>query len=282
MEKLVDLLALGEDGPDRFVAPNGKGGWVSLFGGQIVAQALAAASATVPDDRLPHSLHAYFLRPGAFDAPIALAVERERDGASFSSRRVVASQNGKPILSLIASYHTSETGPSRDGQAMPDVPSPDGLAVVNDSAMTYGRSPSDPSPLTYIDVRPIVGCRPFEVLPPEPPLGRMWFRFRDGGGAGPAVDRSLLAYASDLFLINSALQPHRADVGKGVMIASIDHSLWIHDQPDLGDWLLYVQESDWAGGGRAMCRGSIFGRDGRHVATVVQEALLRLGTKMPA
>lgn len=277
MQAISDLFALREDGPDRFVAPNGKGGWHSLFGGQLVAQALEAASRTVGDDRLAHSLHAYFLRPGAFDVPIYLVVERERDGGSFSSRRVIVSQGGKPILSLIASYHSEETGPARDIETMPDVPDPDTLESTGDAAADYGRDPSEPSPLTYLEVRPIEACRPFEKRPPEPPQGIMWVRARDVGGANASLQRSLLTYVSDLFLISVALQPHRGEMRKGAMVASLDHALWIHAQPDVGEWLLYVQDSPWAGSGRTMCRGSIFARDGRHIATVVQEGLLRLG-----
>ncbi len=277
MKAIADLFALHEDEPDRFIAPNGKGGWFSLFGGQLVAQALEAASRTVGDDRLAHSLHAYFLRPGAFDVPITLAVERERDGGAFSTRRVVLSQNGKPILSLLASYHTSETGPARDAATMPDVPAPETLDATEDASADYGRDPSEPSPLTYLEVRPIEACRPFEVRPPEPPHGMMWVRARDPGAAGASLQRTILAYMSDLFLISVALQPHRGDMRKGAMVASLDHTLWIHAQPDVGDWLLYVQESPWAAGGRTLCKGTLFARDGRHIATVVQEGLLRLG-----
>jgi acyl-CoA thioesterase-2 len=277
MTMITDLFALAQDAPDRFSAPNGRGGWFSLFGGQLVAQALAGASHTVSDDRLVHSLHAYFLRPGAFDVPITLTVERERDGGSFSSRRVVAEQGGKSILSLLASFHTSEHGPARDLAIMPDVPAPEDIAATDDASADYGHSADAPSPLTYLEVRPIEACRPFETRPPEPPHGMMWVRVRDAAGADAAMQRILLAYVSDLFLISTALQPHRADVGKGAMVASLDHSLWIHDQPDTGEWMLYVQESPWAASGRTMCRGSIFARDGRHLATVVQEGLLRLG-----
>ncbi len=277
MEMISDMFALHEEATDHFTAPSGKGGWLSLFGGQLIAQALAAASKTVGDDRLAHSLHAYFLRPGVFDTPITLAVERERDGGAFSSRRVVASQNGKPILSLLASYHTTETGPTRDQATMPDVPDPESLETIVDAAADYGRDPSEPSPLTYLEVRPVEACRPFEVRPPEPPRGMMWVRVRNSGSTDASLHRNMLAYVSDLFLISTALQPHRAELGKGVMVASLDHALWIHRQPDVDEWMLYVQESPWADSGRTMCRGSIFARDGRHIATVVQEGLLRLG-----
>jgi acyl-CoA thioesterase-2 len=277
MQRLCDLFDLTDEGADQFKAPNGRGGWVTLFGGQIVAQALAAATRTIGDDKRVNSLHAYFMRPGAFDVPIDLTVERERDGGSFANRRVIAVQAGKVILSLTASFHTGEAGPSRDVESLPDVPEPESLESVEDASSAYGRDPADPSPLTYIDVRPIEGCQPFGTQGSAPPFGKMWFKFRGAATSDVGMARTKIAYVSDLFLISTALQPHRADVGKGAMIASIDHSVWFHDDPPSDEWMLFTQESPWASNGRAFCRGTIFARDGRRIATIAQEGLLRLG-----
>ena len=276
MQLLTDLLTPEPTGEDRFRFPNGKGGWITIFGGQIVAQALAAATATVDDDKRANSLHAYFLRAGAFDLPIEATVARERDSSSFSNRRVVVSQDGRDILSMLCSFHVPEPGPERCSIAMPDVPPPEACEVVEDAPMMYRRTSDDPSPMTYIEARSITGCQPFAARPPEPPFGMMWFRFRDAADASPALARSMLAYASDLFLVSVAMQPHRGAAGRGSVITSLDHSLYLHDNFDTAGWLLYVQESNWAAQGRSECRGSIFAPDGRHIASVAQEALLRL------
>jgi acyl-CoA thioesterase-2 len=277
MQRLLDLFDLADEGSDQFKAPNGRGGWITLFGGQIVAQALAAATRTIGEDKRVNSLHAYFMRPGAFDVPIDLTVERERDGGSFANRRVIAAQAGKAILSLTTSFHTGEAGPSRDIDSLPDVPGPESLDAVVDAASAYGRDAAEPSPLTYIDVRPIEGCQPFTEQPSAPPYGKMWFKFRDAVTTDAGMARIKIAYVSDLFLINTALQPHRGDIGRGAMIASIDHSVWFHDDPPTDDWMLFTQESPWASNGRTLCRGTIFARDGRRIATIAQEGLLRLG-----
>jgi acyl-CoA thioesterase-2 len=276
METISDLFALTQTGDDSFIAPNGRAGWISQYGGQVIAQALAAAAATVADDRSVNSLHAYFLRPGAFDVPIALEVQRERDGGSFSNRRVVASQGGAPILSLLASFHTGERGPARQADALPPVPSPDDLPVAGDAATAYGRDPGDPSPLSWIDVRAVEGAQPFTARRPEPPHSKMWVRFRDGGELPSSLARTLVAYLSDLFLINTGLQPHRAEIGRKATITSLDHAIWFHGEPRLGEWMLVVQDSDWAGAGRVMLNAKVLSSDGILLATIAQEGLLRL------
>ena len=275
-QTLGELLTPAALGNDRFRLRNVRGGWARLFGGQVVAQALAAAAATVPEDRHVNSLHAYFLRGGVRERPIDCMVERERDGGSFSNRRVLASQDGKSILSLIASWHTGEQGPERSEITMPDAGRPEDFP-------SYQEIPSEAaalepgSPFDVIEVRPVVGglMAPTER---ENVAARtlLWMRFRDTRDADEAMARLMIAYASDLLLIGTAFQRHRTQVGKRPVIASVDHTVRFHASPDVSDWMLCVQRSDWAGEGRTLIRSVIFRQDGTPMASISQEGLLRL------
>ena len=277
IEKLGDLLVPESLGDDRFRLVNSKGGWSRLFCGQIVAQALAAGTATVGEDRLANSFHAYFLRAGVRGEPIECAVERERDGGSFSNRRIVASQLGRPILSMIASWHTGEKGPSRDELPKPQAGPPEDYP-------SYQQIPSEAaalepgSPFDILEVRPVVGGL---MAPTErtnaPGRSLLWIRFRDSHDAGPAMARHMIAYASDLLMIGTALQPHREDLlGGRPVIASVDHAVRFHAEPDVSDWTLFEQHSDWAGEGRTLIRAAMFRRDGTRICSISQEGLLRL------
>lgn len=277
IERLGDLLVPEPLGDDRFRLANTTGGWARLFGGQVVAQALAAATATVGEDRLVNSFHAYFLRAGVRGTPTECAVERERDGAGFSNRRIVSSQNGKPILTMIASWHTGEQGPSRDELPVPEAGPPEDYQSYQDipseaAALERG------SPFDILEVRPVVGGM---MAPSErvnaPGRTLLWVRFRDGHDASPAMARTMIAYASDLLMIGTALQPHREDMRGGQpVVASVDHAVRFHAAPDVSDWTLFEQHSDWAGEGRTLIRGAMFRRDGTRICSISQEGLLRL------
>jgi acyl-CoA thioesterase-2 len=276
MTTLFEILTLEEVAPDLFRGRNGSDGWRSVFGGQVLGQALAAASLTVGEDRPAHSLHAYFLRGGAFDQPIFYQVERERDGRRFSSRRVVASQNDRPIFTLSASFHAGEPGVER-WEPMPDVPMPEDLPTIQDLiASAPGGSQMARAiqrPVELIEVRTVDGYIPLAPVP-GPAAGMFWFRASDVSSGSPALDRAALAYASDLFLLSVLIRPHRDTIASGDT-TSLDHALWFHEGFRADEWMLYVQSSARSGHGRGMAGGRIYTRDGRHVATVVQEGLIR-------
>ncbi len=232
----------------------------SVFGGQVIGQALVAAERTV-DGRTPHSLHAYFLLPGDVGAPIVYQVDRIRDGKSFSARRVQAIQHGRPILSMIASFQKGEPG-LEHAAPMPDVPPPEALAV-----------PSDLGAFGAIEFKPV---EPPGPRPVREPRQAYWFRAVDRIPDDPHLHRCLLAYASDWALSGTAMRPHgKTWHDQGMIVASIDHALWFHRPARIDDWLLYAMDSPSAQGARGLSRGTIYDRGGRLVASVAQEALMR-------
>ena len=277
--RLLALLDLEATGDDRFRG-DCETGWSRVYGGQVVAQALVAASRTIGDSKLAHSLHASFLRPGDPAVPIDFAVERERDGRSFATRRVVASQAGRAMFSMAASFHAPEGG-FQHAAAMPVVSPPE--ALLNDRQLLERNAPHIPEPfLTQWRNRD----RPFEWRPVEPdnPLAPVerpptlfhWFRLATPTAPDPVLARVLLAYASDMTLLDTCLMPHAvAWTDKKLTVASLDHALWFHAEPNVDDWLLSAQDSPVAGGARGLNRGLIFARDGRLVASAVQEGLIR-------
>jgi acyl-CoA thioesterase-2 len=263
-------------GVDRFEAAGGRGGWARLYGGQVIAQALAAATATVDPLRLAHSVHAYFVRPGRFDIPITFDVAKDRDGRSFSARRVVASQEGEAILTLLASFHVLEPGVSHSGQGLPNVPAPEDLPSFVDMLPSEVRAAQVRGPMGEMDIRPIEGCTP-NRQEAAPPRAMMWFRIPAGASDDAALQRVLLSYASDMFLISTAMRPHPELTLERTRLASIDHAIWFHDEARVDEWLLYKLDSPWAGRARGLARGEVLARDGRLVASVVQEGLIRAG-----
>ncbi len=277
--RLVELLALECIDVDLFRGGRTLEPWTRVFGGQVIGQALMAACRTVDEDRLPHSLHAYFVRPGDPESPILYEVERDRDGRSFTSRRVVARQHGKPILNLAASFHIREPGLTHQ-VAMPDVPGPDGLANERQIIESIiDRIPEARRPLVLRD-------RPLEFRPiypnalvsaaPSDPSQAYWFRVVAPLPDDQILHRVALAYASDMMLLATSMLPHDVHwLTGGIQEASLDHAIWMHDDVRVDDWLLYTQDSPWSGGARGMNRGLIFSRDGRLVATVMQEGLIR-------
>jgi acyl-CoA thioesterase-2 len=280
--ELVLLFDLEPRGADRFVGNRLKGGNGRVFGGQAIAQALVAARRTVPDDRSVHSLHAYFLRGGSDALPIDLRVKRDLDGRSFSNRRVVASQQGEPILNLTASFQKRQEGPQHQYPTMPDVPPPEDLepdSVVR--ARIAADLPEGPLRDFFLRQRPIdfrsVESRDWLDPQKRAPSAHCWFRTLAPLPDVARVHVAVLAYASDFQLLGTALQPHGLSYPRGdVKGASLDHAIWFHDDFRADDWLLYVTDSPWSGRARGFGRGQIFTRDGRLVASVAQEGMLRL------
>jgi acyl-CoA thioesterase-2 len=275
---LVKLLTLERLELNLFRGESCDIGSPQVFGGQVLGQALVAASATV-ERRMVHSLHAYFLVRGDFNAPIVYEVDRARDGRHFSMRRVVAIQHGEPIFNLSASFQSAEAGLEHQA-AMPDVPPPEALA---DLASYAGRLPADVSPrLRGMLEQP----RPFEFRPTATPYflqpgalsphKSVWFRAVDRLPDDEVLHRGLLAYASDFNLLDTATLPHGMYFPSAKLImASIDHAMWFHRALRIDEWLLYATDSPSASGARGFSRGSIFDRAGRLVASTAQEGLMR-------
>jgi len=279
LRELVDLLALERIDDDRFRGTSQDLGWGTIFGGQVLGQALSAASQTVPEGRSVHSLHAYFLRPGDVREPVVYEVDRIRDGLGFTTRRVVAFQKARPIFNMAASFQIEEVGPDHQDD-MPDVPGPDGLPSEEELA----RRDVDLLPkhlrqravaLRPIESRPVVH---YDLLRPQPcaPTRAVWYRAIDALPDDPAVHRYLLAYTSDFLFLGTALQPHGLTLlDPNLRVASIDHAMWFHRPFRMDDWLLHVVDSPSASGARGLVRGRFFSRDGRLVASTAQEGLVR-------
>jgi acyl-CoA thioesterase-2 len=283
--ELVFLLDLEARGGDRFIGRQQKEGTGRVFGGQAIAQALVAARRTITEDRHAHSLHAYFLRSGSDEMPIEYRVKRDLDGRSFSNRRVVASQGGVPILNLTASYQKPQDGLSHQYAVMPDVPPPEDIEPDAAIRKRYAQDLPD-GMLKKLMLRP----RPIDIRSVEPrnwqspgkraPVAHAWFRTVASLPDDPPVHRAVLAYASDFQLLSTAIQPHGISFYLGeVKAASLDHALWFHGPFRADEWLLYVTDSPWSGLARGFGRGQIFTRDGRLVASVAQEGMMRLAKK---
>jgi acyl-CoA thioesterase-2 len=279
LEDLIKVMTLERLEMNLFRGESRDIGSPQVFGGQVLGQALVAATATA-EDRVAHSLHAYFLRRGDFNAPIVYEVDRALDGKHFSSRRVVAIQHGRQIFNMSASFQSPEAG--LDHQIpMPDVPFPESLQDIE----SHYREFADKLPAAARRV--LEQKRPFEFRPVEPieslrrqksaPLKHIWFRAVDSLPDDEALHRSLLAYVSDFHLLDTALRPHGVSlISPTLVIASIDHAMWFHRSVRVDDWLLYAIDSPSASGARGFTRGSVFARDGRLVASASQEGLIRV------
>jgi acyl-CoA thioesterase-2 len=250
-----------------------------VFGGQVLAQAVLAASQTV-EERMIHSLHAYFLRAGDHEAPIVYDVDRSRDGRSFTARRVVAIQHGRPIFTLSASFQLDQEGLEHQFE-MPDTPDPDDLPVMRDiSAEDMARAPQKLQRWFYrfgpFEFRTVIDQDPFNPVP-RPPLKRFWFRLQGEMGDDQGLHRALLAYASDFHLIGTATLPHGISfMQHDLAVASLDHAMWFHRPVRVNQWLLYDCDSPSASGGRGLARGLIFDRGGQLVASTAQEGMIRV------
>lgn len=249
-----------------------------IFGGQVIAQALAAAYQTV-DDRLCHSLHAYFIRPGDPKIPVIYQVDRARDGGSFTTRRVIAVQHGKQILNMSCSFHVDEDGWGHQ-HPMPDADGPDGLKDRTELQDEIVDRIPEKFRKEFLRQRPIdireVAPRDFFEPTKMDDVNHLWFRMSAAAGSSPQMQHCLLAYASDMNLLGSSLRPHGVTWVKGeVMMASLDHAMWFHAPAQFQDWHLYTMDSPWSGGARGFNRGAIYDRHGTLIASTAQEGLIR-------
>ncbi len=285
LDELVKLLALEKIEENLFRGQSQDLGWGTVFGGQVLGQALSAAVQTVPPDRAIHSLHAYFLRPGDVHRPIVYDVDRIRDGSSFTTRRVVAIQNGKAIFNMSASFQKHEPGLEHQ-DAMPDVPPPEAVKTEQELILESKRE------LPEFFRSRAAAERPFEMRPINPsdpfvpqklaPARAVWLKTVDRLPDDPTLHPYLLAYASDHGLIGTAVLPHGVSwFTPGMQIASLDHVMWFHQPFRVDEWLLHVMDSPAAHGGRGLARGRVFTRDGRLVASTAQEGLIRQRLPQP-
>ncbi|MFZ2176234.1 MAG: acyl-CoA thioesterase II [Rhodococcus sp. (in: high G+C Gram-positive bacteria)] len=280
---LGKILDLEELDTDLYLGRTYNDAALRIYGGQAVGQALVAAGRTVAPDRRVHSLHGHFLHPGNPKAPVVYHVERVRDGGSFTTRNVRATQEGLTIFQLTASYQRRESGLSHQSFDT-TAPAPEEIPDFEDSL-----SPEELSDArAWLDVlrRNIaVDFRFPEEYPrvatargeSRPPRQRAWVRTSELLDQDPALQAAGFGYVSDLFLLSSALPPHGITIGEpGLQLASLDHSVWLHAEFRADEWHLYEQEGLWMGGGRGLARGHLFDREGTLVATTMQEGLLRL------
>ena len=282
VQDLLKILDLEQLELNLFRGHSPQTGWQRVYGGQVIGQALAAACRTLDvTARPPHSLHAYFLLGGDPKVPIIYDVERVRDGRSFATRRVVAIQHGEAIFIMSASFHGDEPGLEHQAE-MPDVPTPEELPTLADLKQRVLPMP-EPVKRFYERERPIE-LRPVEF---DRYMGRkiengrfhLWLRASGRLPDDPAIHRCVLAYASDMGLLDSSLVPHgRTLFEKEFMAASLDHALWFHRPFRADEWLLYAHDSPNLSGSRGFSRGLIFTRDGTLAASVTQEGLVRLRT----
>lgn len=256
-----------------------------VFGGQVIAQALVAAYRTVPDDRTCHSLHAYFIRPGDPKVPIIYQVDHSRDGGSFTTRRVVAIQHGKQIFNLAASFHVAEDGWHHQ-HTMPDVTGPETLGDRVEWRKQFAEKLPERHRGHFLRPRPIE-MREIEPLDPLKPakasdVHHLWFRVARPIDEAPWLHHCLLAYASDMALLGTGNRPHGISWMTGeLMSASLDHAMWFHAPLKFDEWHLYTMDSPYAGGARSFNRGSVFDSNGRLVASVAQEGLMRKVVRKP-
>jgi len=276
--KILDLEFLDVN---LFRGNSPQAGWQRVYGGQVIGQALVAAVRTVDPGRSPHSLHAYFLLPGDPKVPIIYDVDRMRDGKSFTTRHVTARQHGHPIYSMLVSFHADEPDQLAHQAKMPDVPSPDELPT--EAEVRKNVLPTMPDPVRrYYELERPIELRPVEYeryLGKKFPDGRfnIWFKATDRLPDDPAIHQCVLAYASDMGLLDTSTVPHgRTLFEKEFMAASLDHALWLHRPFRADEWLLYSQDSPNLHGARGFSRGLIFTQDGTLVASVAQEGLVRL------
>ena len=280
LNALVDLLRLEQFEHNLFRGHNRDVGSPAVFGGQVLGQALMAAARTVAAGQSVNSLHGYFLRAGDKAVPIVYEVDRIRDGASFTTRRVVAILHGQAIFHMSASFHRREGGPAHQG-SMPAAPPPDSLVDehLRQRAMSE-RLPErmraflqQPQPVDLRAVDPLDLLAPV----PRPPQALHWLRAAHALPDDPLIHQALLAYASDWSLMRVAMLPHALNFTQpNVQGVSLDHAMWFHRDFRFDDWLLYQSDSPSLAGARGFCRGSLWSRDGALVASVAQEGLIRV------
>ena len=282
LQDVLDLLDLEPIEINMFRGISPAEGWQRVYGGRVIGQALVAASRTVEDEnRIAHSLHGYFLRPGDTTIPIVYSVDRIRDGKSFNTRRVVAIQKGRPIFSMSVSFQVMEEGlhhqiPMPEAAAPEDCPSQEDLRknYINDIPEEYRDNflnREDPIEMRFQD-----GMNDFKP-DPMPPHQRVWIRAVDKMPDDVRLHQCVLAYASDMTLMDNAIRPHGIGwTEENFQTASLDHAMWFHQPFRADEWLLYYQDSPYSGGARGFNRGSFFTREGQLIASASQEGLMRL------
>ncbi|MBK5289209.1 MAG: acyl-CoA thioesterase II [Acidimicrobiia bacterium] len=279
LDDLIQLLDLEPLEVNLFRGQSPAENRQRVFGGQVAGQALIAAGRTVDPDRVLHSLHAYFLRPGDPEVPIIYEVDRIRDGRSFTTRRVVAIQHGKAIFNFAASFQIVEDGPNH-GDAMPAVPDPETLPTMQERFAPY-RDKYGPEFAEWSQRERPIDSRPIEVPAwldhtPRPPHQDVWIRANGRLPDDPLLHVCIVAYASDLTILDTAMLPHGSSFTDGeFQVASLDHAMWFHRPFRADEWLLYHQRSQSASGARGIAMGTIFTRTGELVVTVMQEGLMR-------
>ena len=280
LESLTALLDLERLELNLFRGQNRDIGSGRLFGGQVLAQSLMAAGRTVEAGRTAHSLHGYFMLAGDLDIPVVYQVDRIRDGKSFTTRRVLAIQEGREIFTMTCSFHVAEEGIDH-AAPMPDVPAPESLPRELDLVRAIADRIPEPLREVYTQERPIDFRTVAQVDPFAPerrdPVKHMWFRADGTLPDDPLLHQAVLAYASDYGLLGTSLLPHQLSfLMRRVQAASLDHAVWFHRPARVDDWLLYAMDAPSAAGARAFTRGSIYTRHGTLVASTAQEGLIRL------
>lgn len=280
LQKIIEILDLEEIEKNHYRATSPNEGWQRVYGGQVIGQALVAASRTVDPDRHAHSLHGYFLRGGDTTLPILYKVDRIRDGRSFTTRRVVAVQKGEPIFTMSISFQVDEEGLSHQFD-MPEAPSPESLQDENElraeQSVDWPEEIRENFTMTSaIQLRPVA---PVDLMNPEPapPRQQCWMKTRESLPDDQRLHQCVLAYLSDWTLLDTAVRPHGISyLGDNLQMASLDHAMWFHRPFRADQWLLYEQDSPAAGGARGFNRGLIYNQAGTLVASTTQEGLIRV------
>ncbi len=285
LSDLLDLLDLEQIEVNMFRGVSPAEGWQRVYGGQVIGQALVAASRTVEDEsRVAHSLHGYFLRPGDTTIPILYSVDRIRDGRSFNTRRVIAVQRGEPIFSMSVSFQVMEEGLHHQIDMPENIKAPEDCASQEELREAYiDKIPEEyreaferPRPIEMRYMEPINDFEP----EPMPPYQHVWIKATDTMPDDIRLNQCFLAYASDMTLLDTCYRPHGIGwTDQDFQVASLDHSMWFHQPFKTDQWLLYQQDSPFSGGARGFNRGSFYTEDGKLVASATQEGLIRLHRK---
>ena len=279
IQELIDLISLDKNGDNTFEGQNFQTSWGRVFGGQVLAQSLNAAYQTVPEDRFAHSLHGYFILGGNLDLPLTHEIVNTRDAKSFTTRRVVAFQEGRAIFNMSASFQLNQPGVDHQF-AMPNFIPPEKL--LSDLEQLEAQNTDPEAYNRFKKIKPeVIECRPVEKLCltddiDAPAESNYWFRSKEATPFGLAIQHQLLAYISDYGLLRTATLLHKKELSKSpTFYTSLDHALWFHRSFSLQEWLLYAMDSPSASNSRGFSRGSIFDRHGHLVASSAQEGLIR-------
>ena len=281
MQELLAILDLEQLEHNLYRGRSPRESWQRVFGGQTIAQALVAAQRTVDHDRHVHSLHAYFMRPGDTAIPIVYQVARLRDGGSFTTRRVTATQHGHAIFSLEASFQLDEQGLEHQIPMPLDVPTPDTLRSQSEILRDYGEAVPLGIRLYWererpVEMRPVI-LEHYTSREKLAPVQHIWIRTTGAVPDDRATRATVLAYLSDMTLLDTSTFAHgRAVFDRDIQAASLDHAMWFHRDHPLDGWLLYTQDSPSSGGSRGFTRGALYGQDGTLIGSVAQEGLIRL------